>query len=123
MNPDLIVDNALRRYITFYRIVASNINKVVIGRFEDVTSDYGRVIQNINDKFHTEFDLFNHTVEEKNIVFEKIKEICIKQNLAEIQSIAIPMEVRDKEKSNIKLVYRKNLMHDAVCIYEDIINK
>lgn len=123
MYPDMNVDNALKRYITFYDIIASNIHKVVIGKFEDVISDYGSVIQKINKKFNSEFGLFNHTAEEEIIIFEEVEKICAKQNLDELKSIAVPMEERNRVKNNIKLVYSKKLMQEAVCIYEEILGQ
>ena len=117
------VDNALKRYIRFYDIIASSIDSVVIGKFEDVITDYGSVIQKINEKFDSEFGLFNHTAEEELVIFKEVERVCEKQSLDEIKSIAVPMEERNKVKNNIELVYKKNLMHAAVSIYEGILGQ
>ena len=123
MYPDMNVDNALKRYIRFYDIIASSIDSVVIGKFEDVITDYGSVIQKINEKFDSEFGLFNHTAEEELVIFKEVERVCEKQSLDEIKSIAVPMEERNKVKNNIELVYKKNLMHAAVSIYEGILGQ
>lgn len=51
--PELTIDQALRGYARFYRPLLPYRDEFVVGRFGDVTSDLGRVIRRVNDRFGT----------------------------------------------------------------------
>jgi hypothetical protein len=51
---------ALRYYLSFYETVEAYRDSYVLGLFEEVTEDFGRVIQRLNDRFATTFSLFRH---------------------------------------------------------------
>ena len=59
--PELTIGQALRGYARFYRPLLPYRNEFVVGRFEDVTSDLGRVIRRVNDRFGTNFVSFEPT--------------------------------------------------------------
>jgi hypothetical protein len=59
--PELTIGQALRGYTRFYRPLLPYRDEFVVGRFEDVTSDLGRVIRRVNDRFGTNFAPFEPT--------------------------------------------------------------
>src|SRR5918993_4609834 len=59
------VDQALRYYLSFYETVEGYHDAYVLGTFEEVTGDFGLVIQRINDRFGTNFSPFRHN--ERNV--------------------------------------------------------
>ncbi len=59
------VDQALRYYLSFYETVEEYRDAYVLGTFEEVTGDFGRVIRRINDRFGTTFSPFRHN--ERNV--------------------------------------------------------
>jgi hypothetical protein len=59
--PELTIGQALRGYSRFYRPLLPYRHGFVVGRFEDVTSDLGRVIRRLNDRFGTNFVPFEPT--------------------------------------------------------------
>jgi hypothetical protein len=59
------VDQALRYYVSFYETVEGYRDAYVLGTFEEVTGDFGRVIERINDRFGTTFSRFRHN--ERNV--------------------------------------------------------
>lgn len=59
--PELTIGQALRGYARFYRPLLPYRDEFVVGRFEDVTSDLGRVIRRVNDRFGTNFVPFEPT--------------------------------------------------------------
>ncbi len=59
------VGQALRYYLSFYETVEEYRDAYVLGTFEEVTGDFGRVIRRINDRFGTSFSPFRH--DERNV--------------------------------------------------------
>jgi hypothetical protein len=59
------VEQALRYYLSFYETVENCSDAYVLGTFEEVTGDFGRVIQRLNDRFGTSFSPFRH--DERNV--------------------------------------------------------
>jgi hypothetical protein len=59
------VEQALKYYLSFYETVESYSDAYVLGTFEEVTGDFGRVIQRLNERFGTSFSLFRHN--ERNV--------------------------------------------------------
>jgi hypothetical protein len=54
------VEQALRYYLSFYETIEDYGDAYVLGTFEEVTGDFGRVIRRINDRFGTSFSPFRH---------------------------------------------------------------
>ena len=59
--PELTIGQALRGYTRFYRPLLPYRDAFVVGPFEEVTSDLGRVIRRVNDRFGTNFVPFEPT--------------------------------------------------------------
>ena len=59
--PELTIGQALRAYARFYRPLLPYRDGFVVGRFEEVTSDLGRVIRRVNERFGTSFVPFEPT--------------------------------------------------------------
>lgn len=59
------VEQALRYYLAFYETVGAYRDAYVLGTFEEVTGDFGQVIQRVNDRFGTDFSPFRHN--ERNV--------------------------------------------------------
>ena len=73
-DPRYSADGALRYYASFYEAVAAYRDHFVLGTFEEVTRDYGSVIERVNGRFGTSFGVFEH--DERNVqkVFASIEE-------------------------------------------------
>jgi len=67
--PYVSVGQALRAYIRYYERVASEGDKCVIGLFDEVTADVGQVIERLNDRFGTSFDVPHHTEESARALY------------------------------------------------------
>lgn len=61
----------LKSYIRFYTSIMPYPDKYVLGLFEEVTSDFGAVIERINQRFNTNFSIFEHTQENVRKVLKK----------------------------------------------------
>jgi hypothetical protein len=56
--------------IKFYKRVKPVHNDYVIGLFDEVTSDFGAVVNRVNRRFSTSFKLFEHTPSNVQLVHE-----------------------------------------------------
>lgn len=64
----------VRRYIFLYQSVLPLHEHYVIGTFDEVTSNFGAVVQRINDRFETSFSLFEHTTASQRRVEQFVTE-------------------------------------------------
>ncbi len=69
------IERALKFYVSFYETAADYKDSFVLGLFEDVTSDYGAVIERINARFGTDFTPFRHTGRNVERVFARIEKV------------------------------------------------
>jgi len=67
------VEMALSYYLSFYETIEEYRDAYVLGRFEEVTEDFGRVIRRINDKFGTAFAAFDHDERNVDEVFARVE--------------------------------------------------
>jgi hypothetical protein len=67
------VEQALRYYLSFYESVEEYRDAYVLGRFEDVTENFGAVIRRLNIRFGTTFSLFRHDESNVDGVFARIE--------------------------------------------------
>lgn len=65
---------ALRDYVRFYEDVLPLRERFLLADFSEVTSDFGRVMLQLNQKFGTSFRLFDHTDENVEKCFARIEE-------------------------------------------------
>jgi len=59
------VEQALKYYLSFYETVEGYDDAYILGTFDEVTEDFGRVIRRLNDRFDTSFSPFHHN--ERNV--------------------------------------------------------
>jgi hypothetical protein len=122
------VDQALRYYISFYESAEKYRDAYVLGLFEEVTEDFGRVIGRLNDKFGTTFSLFRHDEENVSKLFAGMESQAKKkygETLWE-RKVQRPAAVRERIKDEI--VYdlenrkRKRLIARAEAVYDRLTN-
>ena len=61
--PALTLAQVLRAYVRFYEPLLEYRHRLVVGPFEEVTTDLGAVIRRVNVRFGTAFEEFRHTEE------------------------------------------------------------
>jgi hypothetical protein len=66
------IRTVLAAYCRFYEALAPYVERLVVGRFEQATTEFGSLIHRINDRFGTSFGLFDHTKENVALVFRLI---------------------------------------------------
>lgn len=126
-NPQPL-DRALRHYISFYKSVARYRDAWVLGLFEEVTQDYGAVIEQINDRFGTQFSPFHHTKENVEKVFSYVEDVHRTRNGGRIleNRIARPSttraSLRQRIRPDLQTAKHKRLLAEAETIYAYLAN-
>jgi hypothetical protein len=107
-NPHLTLRQALRAYLRFHEPLAPLRNRIVVGRFDEVTKDLGTVIDRVNERFGTSFARFEQTPESVDAVFAEIDEDYAKRLSGESfeRAVARPSEHRDALKPRLEAAYR-----------------
>lgn len=59
--PELSVESSLKGYLRFHEPLRAVRDGFVVGTFEEVTGDFGRVIRRLNERFGTAYAPFEHT--------------------------------------------------------------
>jgi hypothetical protein len=113
----------------FHRRILACRDQLVVARFEQVLSNFGDVIGQINRKFDTDFAIWRHTRENEAAVFEQIK--TRNRDLfgeavtpARIRSLSIPTSSREALKGRLRAQLDSpqltRLRHEAEGIYDEI---
>jgi len=71
-HPHLSMRQALRGYVRFYAPLLRYRDDFVVSSFEDVTTDFGLVVRQVNERFGSTFDRFRHTPENVERCFARI---------------------------------------------------
>ncbi|MCA1687543.1 MAG: hypothetical protein LC714_02860 [Actinobacteria bacterium] len=118
------VDQALKYYLSFYKPIEEYRDGYVLGLFEEVTGDYGRVIKRLNEKFGTTFSLFRHDEQNVNKVFARMEKNSRKR-YGETRwetKVSRPSDLKERMKHQIGYELedpsRKELIAEAEAVYE-----
>lgn len=118
------VDQALRYYVSFYHTAEKYRDAYVLGLFEEVTEDFGRVIERVNRKFGTTFSLFRHDEANVNRLFAGMEAHAKRlygEKLIE-RKVQRPSVDRQRIKPEIEFDLdspkRKKLVSEAEAVYD-----
>ena len=118
------VDQALRYYISFYETAEKYRDAYILGRFEDVTEDFGQVIKRLNEKFGTTFSLFRHDEENVNKLFAGMDTQARKMYGEKLwerkvqRPAAVRERIRDEIEYDLENMKRKKLIARAEAVYD-----
>src|ERR687898_1763337 len=114
---------ALRYYLSFYETVEAYRGAYVLGLFEEVTEDFGRVIQHLNDRFATTFSPFRHDEQNVEGVLARIERNSRKRfGEASLENKAsLPFAAREEKKHvlgyELEAPKHRGLMARAQAVY------
>ena len=122
--PWISARQALVDYVRFYRKIQPYYSHFVLATFEEVTRDFGAIIEKVNEKFGTNFSNFVHIDEnvEKvmRIVEEMDKEDQQKANVTET-TVARPSKIKNRLKEmrrkDLEGPHIANLLKEAKEVY------
>lgn len=101
--PTLKLLTALLDYISFYEAVWPLRGQYVIGDFPVVTSDFGAVIEAVNQRFDTSFKPYDHTPENEAATFAIVEVMNRKESFGAVveTQVARPSPVREQLKKDL----------------------
>jgi hypothetical protein len=128
--PALSAEDALVDYIGFYRAVLPLLPNVVVAPFPKVTSDFGGLVRQVNERFGTTFAVPVSSPEHTRRTFERIEKLGPKWNGVEginESRIARPSAERSAQKGEAAAALTAGraagLVSTATDIYETIVSK
>ncbi|RMH35843.1 MAG: hypothetical protein D6690_07920 [Nitrospirae bacterium] len=116
-HPSVNMDHAYRRWKLFYSAALRVIDKVVMAPFEEVTRNYGDIIERLNNKFGTNYSRFEHTEANVKNVFQEIEEINKKLDHGLETHVARPSQKRGEVQV---VLPHSNTRDDANRLFEQI---
>ncbi len=108
-NPHLSIGEALRGYLRFYEPLARYRDRFVVGTFDQVTADFGGVTKRVDERFGTDFAIFEHTEENVERCFRAIDEDYrrrLPEGEALEREVARPSAWRNEKKEEVRASYR-----------------
>lgn len=66
----VLVPDALKGYANYYKTCLSYRKSFLVATYEQVTTNFGRVVERINERFGTDFTPFSHSPDNVQRVFE-----------------------------------------------------
>jgi hypothetical protein len=86
---------ALREWLRFYRAVEPLQDSFVLATFEEVTTDFGRVTERVNQRYGVSLPVFAHTPDNADLVQRRLASYEVrKQGYVREESIARPSAAR-----------------------------
>ncbi len=127
---DLSVPFLIRHYIRFHRSLSGLRGSFVVGDFRDLTTDFGAVINRVNQRFHTAFVCFEHNEANTAQVMRVIDEHHDRLVSARAESRrefqrTTPSEFKKAQRealeSRLDAREARRLLEDARAVYEDLV--
>jgi hypothetical protein len=119
--PSISLAQGVKDYVRFYRRIYPYREGFVVARFDEVTTDFGKVVRRLNERFGTTFDEFEHTSENVSRCFGIMEDHARINKVSETQ-IGRPSKERDVMKHRLRAAFRSAelaaLRTDAYRLYE-----
>lgn len=130
--PRLSFKMGLIHWIRLYQTIKPYQRGYVLANFDQIITDFGQVIASVNERFGTQFDIFDHTPENERRVFEKIEfrtKIVAKRlpyHYAWDDRIGRPSEIRKQKIKEYEAELLKNrqiskLLNQAEDLYTSLL--
>jgi hypothetical protein len=101
--PAVTPPQVMGNWIRFYRTAEIVRGHILVATFEDVTTDFGSVIDRLNERFETSFARFDHSRENVERCFERIERRNRSMYSRLVESkIARPSFSRDVAKESLR---------------------
>jgi hypothetical protein len=112
------VRDSLKRYIKFYTNLLPHRSKLVVGKFEDVTTDMSLIIEKCNQLYGSKFNVIKHTEIVENNVYREIEAINLRLDGGKETHVARPSKVRNKATLAVDFSGNEKLLSDAEAVYK-----
>ena len=108
-HPPLTLKSALTDYVRCHRALLPYRSSFVLATFDEVTSDFGRVIRRLNQRFSTTFKEFEHSKENVERAFDYIDDRYRAMGSTAEKVFGRTVARPSKERSDAKAVLRAQL--------------
>ncbi len=121
--PTLTPDDALVEYLDFYRTAWRVHDRFVVGLFDDVVTDFGSVIQDVNRRYGTSFVPYEPTRDNEAAAFALVEQMNRLECRGEVVETHVgrPSKQRDQRKCDVRLEMQRPqalaLMLEAELLY------
>ena len=113
------VNEALEDYIRFYNDLYSFREEFVVADFEDVIEHFGEIIQQLNKRYSSNFNLFPDQDEQaKAAVFDEIDRRNRHLDQGKVTHLYRPDKDKENLKNAVELQENSELYQQALSIYE-----
>ena len=122
-SQNLTIRQCLNSYLDFYQPLLKYKESFVVAKFEDVISDFGRIVQQVNQTFSTNFKLFEHSQENADKCFDVLNNSWKDLGFSERKSVTCaPSDARKRYKEALRKHFRANeiteLRSRAIDVYQ-----
>jgi hypothetical protein len=120
----LHAEDALVEYLDFYRTAWPARDAFVVGLFNDVTTDFGTVIDRVNQRFGTSFARYEPTPDNEAAAFDLVEEMNRLECRGEVVETHVgrPSAERDARKAEIAASLQRPraaaLLREAEALYQ-----
>ena len=116
------VADALEDYTRFYSDLYKLRDSFVVANFDDVTEHFGKIIERVNKRFSTKFNLFpDHDEQAKAAVFDEIDRRNRSLDNGKVTHLYRPDKNKDNMKDAVELQEDNELYLNALGIYKKYI--
>jgi hypothetical protein len=98
--PFITAADGFKEYIAYYRDIAPYRDDYVVASFDEVTTDFGVVIDRLNRRFSTHFERFDHTAENERDVFSLIERNDRRLVGDDVSRISVPLPEKERVKED-----------------------
>ena len=120
-HSDVKASFAMKHYIRFYTTISKFHKQIVIADFNEITTDFGKVVKRMNRKFGVSFIPFNHTAENVERVFQEIEQINQAVDSGKESHVARPSKERQQTYEKLDISFPETLQEEATHIYKQML--
>lgn len=128
-HPYISVQQGLKTYIRYYNGIKPYRMGYILAKFEDVTTNYGHVIEQVNQQFGTDFQIYRHTSEQKAKAFQLVERMhreYTNNNTIDESAVARPSKIRLETKRELLRNLDKNqlkvIREEAFSVYQELLS-
>jgi hypothetical protein len=122
-HPEIGIGQALKRYLQFYKTSARLSASLLIADFKDIISNYGLVIQRLNQKFGTDFGCYQNLPETDAKIFAILDQLNLKDSEGKANMVARPSALKTQLlNARRKEVSAHPLLPEAMSLHRSILD-
>jgi hypothetical protein len=95
------INEYIRWYIRFYKSLLPYKGQFILAKFEDVTSNYGKIIERLNQKYGLNYNIFIHNKENQQKIFNAARFHLSPSEERNSYKLKIIEEYNSKENMNL----------------------